>query len=199
MDISKINFDKASGLIPVVIQDTLTNCVLMVGFMNTDALMMTLEQKRVTFYSRTKKRLWTKGETSGHFLAVEEIKMDCDEDTLLIKATPNGNVCHTGSDTCFDEKNGRWNLRVLENTIRERKRNSVKGSYTSSLFEAGINKIAQKVGEEAVELVIESKDENGSLFLNEAADLMFHYLVLLIEKGYGFDDVLAILKDRGKK
>ena len=193
-----INFSKSDGLVPCIVQDAKTNQVLMLGFMNDVANQKTLREKRVTFFSRSKQRLWTKGETSGNFLEVSEILVDCDQDTLLIKANPVGPVCHTGADTCFNEKNERWDLASLEAVIKDRKANPVKGSYTASLFNAGINKVAQKVGEEAVELVIEAKDDNKELFLNEAADLMFHYLVLLTEKGYGLKDVLDVLKKRHK-
>ena len=193
-----INFSKSDGLVPCIVQDAKTNQVLMLGFMNDEAYQKTLREKRVTFFSRSKQRLWTKGETSGNFLEVSEILVDCDQDTLLIKANPVGPVCHTGADTCFNEKNERWDLASLEAVIKDRKANPVKGSYTASLFNAGINKVAQKVGEEAVELVIEAKDDNKELFLNEAADLMFHYLVLLTEKGYGLKDMLDVLKKRHK-
>lgn len=195
----KINFSKLDGLVPCIVQDVKTNQVLMLGFMNEEAYQKTIQEKRVTFFSRSKQRLWTKGETSGNFLEVVHILIDCDQDTLLIKAHPVGPVCHTGADTCFNEKNDRWNLTSLEEIIQNRKVNPVKGSYTTSLFESGINKVAQKVGEEAVELIIESKDDNKDLFLNEAADLMYHYLVLLTAKGFSLDDVLDILKKRHTK
>ena len=191
-----INFSKSDGLVPCIVQDAKTNQVLMLGFMNDEAYEKTLREKRVTFFSRSKRRLWTKGETSGNFLELIEILIDCDQDTLLIKANPVGPVCHTGADTCFNEKNERWDLGSLEAVIKERKTNPVKGSYTSSLFDVGINKVAQKVGEEAVELVIEAKDNNTELFLNEAADLMYHYLVLLTQKGFSLNDVLDVLKKR---
>ncbi len=194
----KIDFSKSDGLVPCIVQDESTNKILMLGFMNEDAYVKTLEEKKVTFFSRSKKRLWTKGETSGNFLWLSEILVDCDQDTLLIKARPAGPVCHTGADTCFGERNNQWNLNSLEAIIKDRKANPVKGSYTTSLFDAGINKVAQKVGEEAVELLIEAKDDNKELFLNEAADLMYHYLVLLTEKGYALEDVLAILQKRHK-
>ena len=194
-----IDFEKSNGLVPCVVQDSSTLKVLMVGFMNKEALAKTLSEGNVTFYSRTKQRLWTKGETSGNFLVVKEIKVDCDQDTLLIKAEPTGPVCHTGADTCFDETNNGWSLSALEQIILDRKKNPVAKSYTTSLFESGLNKIAQKVGEEAVELVIEAKDNNKDLFLNEAADLMYHYLVLLTAKGHSLDDVLQVLKTRHKK
>lgn len=195
----QIDFSKYNGLIPCVVQDVKTLRVLMVGFMNEDAYHKTVQENRVTFFSRTKQRLWTKGETSGNFLHVSDIKVDCDNDTLLIKATPSGPVCHTGADTCFSEANDRWDLISLEEVIIDRKTNPQSGSYTTSLFEAGINKVAQKVGEEAVELIIESKDSNRALFLNEAADLMYHYLVLLSAKDCSMNDVLEVLKKRHKK
>lgn len=195
----KINFDKLSGLVPCIVQDANTHRVLMLGFMNEEAYQKTLKERVVTFFSRSKQRLWTKGETSGNSLELVDILIDCDEDTLLIKANPKGPTCHTGADTCFNEVNDSWNLTALENIITGRKANPVKGSYTTSLFESGINKIAQKVGEEAVELVIEAKDNNKELFLNEAADLIFHYLVLLSEKNYGLNDVLNVLKQRHQK
>lgn len=193
-----INFNKSDGLVPCIIQDAKTGRVLMLGFMNDEAYQKTIEEKRVTFFSRSKQRLWTKGETSGNFLLVSEILIDCDQDTLLIKANPVGPVCHTGADTCFNEKNDGWDLKTLGEIIKDRKLNPVKGSYTASLFQSGINKVAQKVGEEAVELIIEAKDNNQELFLNEAADLIFHYLVLLTAKGYALDDVLDVLKKRHK-
>jgi len=195
----QIDFSKHNGLIPCVVQDEKTLRVLMVGFMNEDAYHKTIQENRVTFFSRTKQRLWTKGETSGNFLQVSDIQIDCDNDTLLIKAVPAGPVCHTGADTCFNEENDRWDLLSLEGVVRDRKTNPQTGSYTTSLFEAGINKVAQKVGEEAVELIIESKDSNRTLFLNEAADLMYHYLVLLSAKDCSMNDVLEVLKKRHKK
>ena len=195
----QIDFSKYNGLIPCVVQDVKTLRVLMVGFMNEEAYNKTVQENRVTFFSRTKQRLWTKGETSGNFLQVSDIKVDCDNDTLLIKATPSGPVCHTGADTCFSEVNDRWDLISLEGVIMDRKTNPQSGSYTTSLLESGINKVAQKVGEEAVELIIESKDSNRALFLNEAADLMYHYLVLLSAKDCSMNDVLEVLKKRHKK
>jgi phosphoribosyl-ATP pyrophosphohydrolase/phosphoribosyl-AMP cyclohydrolase len=196
-----VDFNKYSdGLVPAIIQDASSNKVLMLGFMNQEALTKTNELKKVTFFSRTKKRLWTKGEESGHYLIVEAIKLDCDQDTLLIKVNPAGPVCHTGADTCWGEKNEPGDfLKLLENIIDERKRNTIENSYTSLLFEKGINKIAQKVGEEAVELIIEAKDNNTELFKNEAADLFFHYLILLQAKGFRLDDIVYILKERHKK
>ena len=193
---SKIDFSKLDGLVPCVVQDAITRHVLMVGFMNQEAYEKTLLEKRVTFFSRTKQRLWTKGETSGNYLDLVDIKVDCDNDTLLVKAKPNGPTCHTGADTCFNESNDDWSLEALEAIIKDRKANPKAGSYTNSLFDKGINKVAQKVGEEAVELVIEAKDDNRDLFLGEAADLMFHYLVLLTAKGFSLNDVLEILKKR---
>ena len=196
----KIDFEKyADGLVPAVIQDAATNKVLMLGFMNAAALDKTNELQKVTFFSRSKNRLWTKGEESGNFMLVEEIKVDCDNDTLLIKVNPAGPVCHTGADTCWNEVNQSDNfLQQLEAIITERKNNPSEKSYTSSLFEKGINKIAQKVGEEAVELVIEAKDDNADLFKGEAADLLFHYLILLQAKGFKLHDIIAVLKERHK-
>ena len=196
-----INFAKYSdGLVPAIIQDATTSKVLMLGFMNEEAFNKTNELQKVTFFSRSKNRLWTKGEESGNYLLLKEIKVDCDNDTLLIKANPVGPVCHTGADTCWDEKNRNENfLQQLEQIITDRKSNPSSTSYTSSLFEKGINKIAQKVGEEAVELVIESKDNNDELFKNEAADLLFHYMILLQAKGFKLDDIVAVLKSRHSK
>jgi phosphoribosyl-AMP cyclohydrolase / phosphoribosyl-ATP pyrophosphohydrolase len=199
MNTLPINFSKLDGLIPCIVQDAKTQCVLMLGFMNEEAFQKTVTEKRVTFFSRTKQRLWTKGETSGNFLDVVEMMLDCDQDTLLIKANPIGPVCHTGADTCFNEKNERWNLTSLEDIIKDRKANPKKGSYTTSLFESGMNKVAQKVGEEAIELVIEAKDNNEELFLGEASDLLYHYLVLLTAKGHSLQDVLQVLKSRHGK
>jgi phosphoribosyl-ATP pyrophosphohydrolase/phosphoribosyl-AMP cyclohydrolase len=196
---TKIDFSKLDGLVPCVIQDAATNRVLMVGFMNEEAYEKTMIEKKVTFYSRTKKRLWTKGETTGHFLELVDVHIDCDQDTLLIKANPIGPTCHTGADTCFNEDNKQWTLEALERLVQDRKANPKKGSYTNTLFDSGINKVAQKVGEEAVELIIEAKDDNKDLFLGEAADLMYHYLVLLTAKGFSLQDVLAILKQRHAK
>lgn len=199
IDITNIDFNKTDGLVPCIVQDVDTGRVLMLGFMNDEALRKTTEEKRVTFFSRSKNRLWTKGETSGNYLNVVEILIDCDKDTLLIKAKPDGPTCHTGADTCFNEINNSFQLEALERIIKERKANPQKGSYTTSLFDSGINKVAQKVGEEAVELIIEAKDENKDLFLNEAADLMYHYLVLLTAKGYSLEDVLDVLNKRHNK
>ena len=197
----KPEFSKyAGGLIPVIVQDADSNIVLMLGFMNEEALDKTMESKLVTFFSRTKQRLWTKGETSENYLHLVDIKIDCDNDTLLIKAKPDGPVCHTGADTCFNEKNIDTNfLSYLENIIQSRKIDGPETSYVNSLFKRGINKIAQKVGEEAVELVIEAKDSNDDLFINEASDLLFHYLILLNAKEFKLDDVVAVLKERHSK
>lgn len=195
-----IDFEKVNGLVPAVIQDVDTNVVLMLGYMNQEALDKTLETKQVTFFSRTKQRLWTKGETSGNFMMVRSITVDCDNDTLLVKAKPLGPVCHTGDDTCFGETNKSKTLFIdhLREIIKDRKNNPSDQSYTASLFAKGINKIAQKVGEEAVEIVIEAKDDNKDLFLGEAADLLFHYLILLEAKGYELDEVMEVLIERHK-
>jgi phosphoribosyl-AMP cyclohydrolase / phosphoribosyl-ATP pyrophosphohydrolase len=197
----EINFEKQGGLVPAVVQDASTEKILMVGFMNQEAYEKTIQEKRVTFYSRTKQRLWTKGETSGHFLDVVQVLIDCDQDTVLIKANPKGATCHTGADTCFFEKNTQTDydfLTKLITTIKSRKEGESEQSYTSSLFKKGINKIAQKVGEEAVEVVIEAKDNNDDLFKNEAADLFFHYLVLLEAKNISFTEIIEVLKQRHK-
>lgn len=195
-----LDFNKGDGLLPAIIQDAITNKVLMLGFMNQEALDKTIAEKRVTFFSRTKNRLWTKGETSGNFIEVESVVPDCDKDTVLIKAKPTGPVCHTGADTCFNEENTDDSfLHHLQGVIEERKSADSEKSYTKSLFEKGINKVAQKVGEEAVELVIEAKDNNKDLFLGEAADLMYHYLVLLAAKDFSLSDVEAVLRERHKK
>jgi len=194
----KIDFKKYSdGLAPAIIQDHKTQRVLMLGFMNEEALQKTMREGKVTFYSRSKKRLWTKGEESGNFLLLKELMSDCDDDALLIKAEPTGPVCHTGADTCWSEKNHAEDfLSYLEHIIELRKNSDDQKSYVHQLFKKGINKIAQKVGEEAVELVIEAKDVNNDLFLNEASDLLFHYLILLQAKGFKLDDVIRILKER---
>jgi phosphoribosyl-ATP pyrophosphohydrolase/phosphoribosyl-AMP cyclohydrolase len=197
----EINFSKYSdGLVPTIIQDDQTGKVLMLGFMNQEALDKSTELGKVTFYSRSKKRLWTKGEESGHFLILKDVKLDCDQDSLLIRASPQGPVCHTGADTCFNEKNKKDDFLIeLEGIIRDRKNCPEENSYISGLFKKGINKIAQKVGEEAVELVIEAKDRNDSLFLDESADLLFHYLILLEAKGYNLMDVTNVLQNRHDK
>ena len=199
--VQRINFSKYDNeLVPVIVQDANTNIVLMLGYMNPDALRETIQTELITFYSRSRQRLWVKGETSKNYLHLVDIKIDCDFDTLLIKAKPDGPVCHTGAETCFNEENISEDfLLTLEKIIAGRKKHPLSGSYTSTLFKKGINAIAQKVGEEAVELVIEAKDNNRKLFLNEAADLLFHYMVLLREKNVALDDVLEILKQRHKK
>ncbi len=195
----KVNYNE-QGLVPAIIQDSKTNKVLMLGYMNEESLHKTKETGLVTFYSRSKKRLWTKGEESGNHLQLISIANDCDLDTLLIKAEPKGPTCHTGSDTCWGEINTEplSFLHTLEEVISDRKHNPSDNSYTSSLFKKGINKIAQKVGEEAVEVVIEAKDENEDLFKNEAADLLYHYLILLQAKGMKLEDVVAVLTERHK-
>ena len=188
------------GLLPAIIQDDHTGKVLMQGYMNKESFQKTLDEKVVWFYSRSKKRLWKKGETSGNELQVSSVRLDCDLDSILIKVIPLGPVCHTGADTCFNEINTvsyDW-IKHLEAIIEQRQKSGDSKSYVASLFEKGINKIAQKVGEEAVEVVIEAKDDNEELFLNESADLLFHYLILLKAKGYGLNDVLEILKSREK-
>ncbi len=196
----KIDFNKnANGLVPAIIQDATTNNVLMLGYMNEESYNETLTTKKATFFSRSKKRLWTKGEESGNFLFVVDIKIDCDNDTLLIKVNPAGPTCHKGLDTCWNEENSQSYgfLSKLEHVITDRKENADgKDSYVASLFKEGINKIAQKVGEEAVETIIEAKDSNDKLFLNESADLLFHYLILLQAKGFVINDVVKILKKR---
>ncbi len=196
-----MDFEKMGGLIPAIIQDNSTSKVLMLGFMNSEAYEKTRKEGRVTFYSRTKQRLWTKGEESGNFLDVVELIEDCDNDTVLVKVNPVGPVCHTGSDTCFNEKNsaGINFLGQLQSVIQQRKQDMPEGSYTTQLFSEGINKIAQKVGEEAVELIIEAKDQNDELFLNEAADLTYHLLVLLTAKGQDLESVVKILEKRHGK
>jgi phosphoribosyl-ATP pyrophosphohydrolase/phosphoribosyl-AMP cyclohydrolase len=197
----KIEFKKfADGLAPAIVQDFKTHKVLMLGFMNEEALAKTMAEGKVTFFSRSKQRLWTKGEESGHHLLVKEILSDCDNDTVLVKAEPLGPTCHTGADTCWSERNHQEDfLYYLEDIIELRKKSQDEKSYVRQLFTKGINKIAQKVGEEAVELVIEAKDNDKELFLNEAADLMFHYLVLLNVKGYNLQDVISVLKSRHSK
>jgi phosphoribosyl-ATP pyrophosphohydrolase/phosphoribosyl-AMP cyclohydrolase len=197
----EVDFKKYDdGLVPAIIQDHVSNKVLMLGFMNEEALDKTRQSGKVTFFSRSKRQLWTKGEGSGHFLMMKNILIDCDHDTLLIKAEPLGPVCHTGADTCWNEKNTQDNfLFYLEDVINRRKNASPDESHIANLFSKGINKIAQKVGEEAVELVIESKDHNEELFLNEAADLLFHYLILLNAKQYNLRDVIDVLKRRHAK
>ena len=197
-----IDFSKsAHGLIPAIIQDSETKSVLMLGYMNAESYQKTIDTQKVTFFSRSKQRLWTKGEESGNFLHLVSIKNDCDDDTLLIQVKPEGPTCHTGLDTCWQEANNQEYgfLSKLENTIKTRRENAdSEKSYVASLFEKGINKIAQKVGEEAVEVVIEAKDNNDHLFLDESADLLFHYLILLQAKGFELNDVVQVLKGRQK-
>jgi phosphoribosyl-ATP pyrophosphohydrolase/phosphoribosyl-AMP cyclohydrolase len=195
----KIDFNKNNGLIPAIIQDAETKTVLMLGYMNAEALAKTKATRRVTFFSRSKQRLWTKGEKSGNFLNIVDIKLDCDNDALLVQVNPAGPTCHKGTDTCWEESNIQnfGFLSQLEDIIQNRKGDtSNKDSYVTSLFSKGINKIAQKVGEEAIEVVIEAKDNNDDLFLNESADLLFHYLILLKAKGYKLNDVVEVLKTR---
>jgi phosphoribosyl-ATP pyrophosphohydrolase/phosphoribosyl-AMP cyclohydrolase len=198
-----INYTKNNnGLVPAIIQDNETNKVLMLGYMNEEAFHKTIEIKKVTFFSRSKNRLWTKGEESGNTLSLVSYTIDCDNDTLLIKVIPNGPTCHKGFDTCWEETNSQdyGFISELEKTIANRKENQTnESSYVASLFQSGINKIAQKVGEEAVEVIIEAKDTNDELFLNESADLLFHYLILLQAKGFTLDDVIDVLKLRQKK
>ena len=202
LDISSIDFKKSNGLVPIIAQDVDTQKVLMLGYANEEALKASMDTGKLTFYSRSKNRLWTKGEESGNFLDVVSMALDCDKDTILAKVKPHGPVCHTGTDTCWAEANPPSDLQFiekLEDVIEDRKKRfNAENSYVASLFAKGINKIAQKVGEEAVEMVIESKDDNADLFLGEAADLFFHYLILLQAKGYKIDAVLKLLKDRHK-
>ncbi|SDS36291.1 phosphoribosyl-ATP pyrophosphatase /phosphoribosyl-AMP cyclohydrolase [Formosa sp. Hel1_31_208] len=196
-----IDYSKNNGLVPAIIQDVSTKTVLMLGYMNEEALKKTLETKLVTFYSRSKQRLWTKGEESGNVLRLIDLKVDCDNDTLLISVNPEGPTCHKGSDTCWNENNTQnfGFLTHLEDVIASRKNNANKEtSYVASLFAEGINKIAQKVGEEAIETVIEAKDSNDDLFLNESADLLFHYLILLQAKGFKLNDITEVLIGREK-
>lgn len=196
-----LDFNKnKDGLIPAIIQDNKTSKVLMLGYLNKESLSLTLSSETVYFYSRTKQRIWKKGEESGNELKLVSIKEDCDNDTVLIKVNSLGPVCHTGEDTCFNEENQSIDfINEIESVIEDRKNNPIDSSYVSSLFKKGTNKIVQKVGEEAIELVIESKDDdNERLFLNEGADLLFHYLILLQEKGYKLNDVLNVLKLRNK-
>ncbi|GGG55851.1 bifunctional phosphoribosyl-AMP cyclohydrolase/phosphoribosyl-ATP diphosphatase HisIE [Epilithonimonas arachidiradicis] len=193
-----IQFDENTGLVPVIIQDYLNLKVLMLGYMNQEAFDKTLQKKRVTFFSRSKNRLWTKGETSGNFLELIDWKLDCDNDTILIKAKPLGATCHNGTTTCFAEESEKGFLYELQQTISDKIDNNDENSYTNLLYKKGINKVAQKVGEEAVELVIEAKDNDDNLFLNEAADLLYHYLILLKAKGFTIEDVEKILKSRNK-
>ncbi len=194
-----IDFQKNNGLVPAIIQDNATLQVLMLGYMNKEAYEKTQLEKRVTFFSRTKNRLWTKGESSGNFLMLNDLQIDCDNDTILIKATPQGPTCHTGSTSCFKEETAKGFLYKLQNIITQRIDEDDENSYTSKLFKRGINKVAQKVGEEAVELVIEAKDNNIELFKNEAADLLYHLLILLKAKNVTFQEIEKVLEDRSKK
>lgn len=199
IDIEKLKFDE-KGLIPAIVQDANTGMVLMQAYMNRESLDETLKSGKVCFFSRSRQKLWTKGEESGNFLHLKTILADCDNDSLLVKAVPAGPTCHTGTDTCWGEVNREADfLFFLQRYLQKRKEDSPEVSYTARLIQRGINKVAQKVGEEAVELVIEAKDDNEDLFLNEAADLMYHYLVLLIAKGYGLEDVIKVLEGRHKE
>ena len=193
--------DFSKGLLPAIVQDELTGKVLMLGYMNEVSYKKTIETKQVTFFSRSRNELWTKGETSGNYLIFKDVKVDCDNDTLLIKAVPKGPTCHEGTDTCWSEDNSEQFgfIHFLESLIKDRKANPVEGSYTNHLFNKGLNKIAQKVGEEAVEVVIEAKDNDDDLFKGEAADLLFHFLVLLVEKNIPLNDVIDLLKKRHQK
>ncbi|MFT4663344.1 MAG: phosphoribosyl-ATP pyrophosphohydrolase/phosphoribosyl-AMP cyclohydrolase [Polaribacter sp.] len=193
-----IDFNKNNGLVPVIIQNASTLQVLMLGYMNLEALEKTKKERKVTFYSRSKKRLWTKGEESGNFLMVKDIRIDCDNDTILIKATPLGPTCHTGSTSCFKEETTKGFIYELEKTIGQRIDENDEQSYTNKLYNKGMNKVAQKVGEEAVELVIEALGNDDDLFKNEAADLMYHFLILLKAKGFGLEDVEVVLEGRRK-
>jgi len=192
-----IDFKKDNGLVPVVIQDNNTLQVLMLGYMNEEAYTKTKRDNRVTFFSRSKQRLWTKGEESGNFLNVKDMQIDCDNDTILIKAEPMGPTCHTGTTSCFKDETAKGFVYELQATINQRIDDNDESSYTNQLFRRGINKVAQKVGEEAVEVVIEAKDHNDDLFKSEAADLLYHYLILLKAKNVTFEDVEAVLKSRG--
>ena len=191
-----IDFTKGTGLVPVIIQNDKTLQVLMLGYMNEEAFRKTNREGKVTFFSRSKNRLWTKGETSGNYLFVKEMQIDCDNDTILIKAEPKGATCHTGSTSCFKDETAKGFIYELEQTINDRIDNDLEYSYTNKLYKKGINKVAQKVGEEAVELVIEAIDNNADSFLNEAADLMYHYLILLKAKGFKMEDIEEVLKNR---
>ena len=193
-----VDFEKSGGLIPAIVQHATTLQVLMLGYMNQEAFEKTKAEKKVTFFSRSKNRLWTKGEESKNYLLVDEIQVDCDNDTLLIKAFPQGPTCHTGSTSCFKEETPKGFLYELERVIEGRIAEGSENSYTSQLFNRGVNKVAQKVGEEAVELVIESKDDNLDLFKNEAADLLYHFLILLKTKNLKLQDIEEILVDRHK-
>lgn len=192
----KPDFNKGAGLLPAIIQDDTSSEVLMLGYMNEESFRKTVDEGKVCFYSRSKKRLWTKGESSGNFLYVRSIKLDCDNDSILIKVKPAGPVCHTGSETCFGDRSSRGFLYRLEDIINSRIEENNESSYTNSLFRKGINKVAQKVGEEAVELIIEAKDDNRDLFENEAADLLYHLLILLRARGVSLETIEDVLKNR---
>ncbi|HJG89017.1 bifunctional phosphoribosyl-AMP cyclohydrolase/phosphoribosyl-ATP diphosphatase HisIE [Barnesiella viscericola] len=199
-EIKQLDFDKMGGLVPAIVQDCETQKVLMLGFMNEEAVCKTVETGKVTFFSRTKNRLWTKGEESGHFLLVKSIQKDCDRDTLLIQATPCGPVCHTGADTCFgdENRNDLAFIKYLQDFIDRRKAEMPEGSYTTSLFRSGVNRMAQKVGEEAVETVIEATNGSDERLIYEASDLLYHLIVLLTSKGYRIEDLARELKKRHK-
>ena len=198
-DIEKLSYDE-KGLIPAIVQDADTRVVLMQAYMNAESLQKTFETGKACFFSRSRRRLWTKGEESGNFMTVREVLADCDNDSLLVKVSPAGPACHTGADTCWEEKNTPADfLFYLQDFLRARKNDDPNESYTARLIARGINKVAQKVGEEAVEVVIEAKDDNEDLFLNECADLMYHYIVLLIAKGYRLQDVIGVLEQRHRK
>ncbi|MEE4116331.1 MAG: bifunctional phosphoribosyl-AMP cyclohydrolase/phosphoribosyl-ATP diphosphatase HisIE [Marinilabiliaceae bacterium] len=192
----KPDFNKGAGLLPAIIQDDTSSEVLMLGYMNEESFRKTVDEGKVCFYSRSKKRLWTKGESSGNFLYVRNIKLDCDNDSILIKVKPAGPVCHTGSETCFGDRSSRGFLYRLEDIINSRIEENNENSYTNSLFRKGINKVAQKLGEEAVELIIEAKDDNRDLFENEAADLLYHLLILLRARGVSLESIEDVLKNR---
>lgn len=194
-----INFEKGNGLVPAIIQDSRTQQVLMLGYMNSESLALTEEKKQVHFFSRTKNRIWLKGEISGNFLNLVSIKLDCDSDALLIQVKPTGNVCHTGSYSCFEPKNAKGFMYELEEMVSNRIDGKIASSYTYDLYQKGINKMAQKVGEEAVELVIEAKDDNADLFKNEAADLLYHFLILLKAKDFSLTQIEEILMERNRK
>lgn len=195
----KINFEKSAGLVPAIIQDDKTLQVLMLGYMNEEAYLKTVKEQKVTFFSRSKNRLWTKGETSGNFLIVKDIRIDCDQDAILIKATPQGPTCHTGKTSCFSEETPKGFLYQLQEIIAQRIENDADNSYTNKLHKKGINKVAQKLGEEAVELIIEAKDDNEDLFKGEAADLLYHFMILLKTKGLLLEDIEDVLMKRSKR
>jgi len=193
-----IDFKKGNGLVPVIVQDNNTLQILMLGYMDEAAYTKTNSEKRVTFFSRSKNRLWTKGEESGNFLEVVDLQIDCDKDTILVKANPAGPTCHTGSTSCFKEETAKGFVYKLQSTINQRIEENDENSYTNKLYRKGINKVAQKVGEEAVELLIEAKDDNAELFKDEAADLLYHYLILLKAKGISLEDIESVLEKRSK-